>query len=286
MPLGRAGGRLRWGAAAGEAEEGALAAGLLRPPVSATGTATPGRCRSRARRRRCRPTASARLTSAARSGLDPDRTASRPRRRSVSPCRPRTARVRTAVAAWSSGCATRTRTTLSPTRSWSIGPSRTSRPAAMIPTTSARCWTSPRMWLDMKTVLPVEARWRRVARIATIPAGSRPLAGSSSSSRRGSLSSAAAIPSRCFMPERVGLDLVARAIAQAHQLEQLLDPSVRRQRRRSPRAPGGSPGRTGRGRTMAIRSSAPTSKRRRRSPPTERPPQDLDRCRRRGGSGR
>ena len=41
---------------------------------------------------------------------------------------------------------------------------------------------------------------RSVARMATIPAGSSPLAGSSSRSRRGSLSSAPAIPSRCFIP--------------------------------------------------------------------------------------
>ena len=36
--------------------------------------------------------------------------------------------------------------------------------------------------------------------MATMPAGSSPFAGSSRSSSRGSLSSAAAIPSRCFMP--------------------------------------------------------------------------------------
>ena len=55
---------------------------------------------------------------------------------------------------------TRTRTMPSSWRSSSIGPSRTSRPAAMIPTTSASCWTSARRWLDTKTVLP---RRREVA---------------------------------------------------------------------------------------------------------------------------
>ena len=73
-------------------------------------------------------------------------------------------------------------------------------PAAMIPTTSAICWTSARRWLETKTVLPIEARCRSVSRMATIPAGSRPLAGSSRSSSFGSLSSAPAIPSRCFIP--------------------------------------------------------------------------------------
>jgi len=70
----------------------------------------------------------------------------------------------------------------------------------MIPTTSASTCTSASRWLDTNTVLPLAARLLSVSRIATIPAGSSPFAGSSSSSSRGSLISAPAIPSRCFMP--------------------------------------------------------------------------------------
>ena len=52
----------------------------------------------------------------------------------------------------------------------------------------------------MKTVLPCAARPRNRSRISTMPAGSRPLAGSSRINRSGSLSSAIARPRRCFMP--------------------------------------------------------------------------------------
>ena len=37
-------------------------------------------------------------------------------------------------------------------------PSRTSRPRSMMPTTSASCWTSGRMWLETRTVLPWPVR--------------------------------------------------------------------------------------------------------------------------------
>ena len=114
------------------------------------------------------------------------------RRRPAGPGPPRPARPRPR--------STRTRTRPSPLRRVSIGPSRTSLPAAMIPITSASWLTSPSRWLEMNTVLPIEARWRSVSRIATIPAGSRPLAGSSRRSSFGSLRSAPAIPRRCFIP--------------------------------------------------------------------------------------
>src|SRR3989304_1145880 len=41
------------------------------------------------------------------------------------------------------------------------------------------------MWLEMKTVLPLDARWRSVSRMATMPAGSRPLAGAAGRGRAG-----------------------------------------------------------------------------------------------------
>ena len=73
-------------------------------------------------------------------------------------------------------------------------------PCPMIETVSATCSTSARMWLDTRTVLPWSASPRMVLRISRMPAGSRPLVGSSKISRSGSLSSVAAIASRCFMP--------------------------------------------------------------------------------------
>ena len=125
----------------------------------------------------------------------------------------------------------------------------------MIPTTSASCWTSPRMWLEMKTVLPLEARCRSVARMATMPAGSRPLAGSSRRSSRGSLSSAPAMPEPLLHPERVAGDLVPRPLPQPDELEQLLDPGPGHVRRRWPPARAGSRDPTGTDRTTATRSA-------------------------------
>src|SRR5690242_5394375 len=77
---------------------------------------------------------------------------------------------------------------------------RTRRPWLMIATRVQICCTSLSTWLEMKTVLPEAARPRSRSRISTMPAGSRPLAGSSRINRSGSLSSETARPSRCFIP--------------------------------------------------------------------------------------
>ena len=54
-------------------------------------------------------------------------------------------------------------------------------------------------------------------------------------------------------PERIGLDAVLRPLAQADELEELLDPRLRRLGARWPPGSAGSRGRTGRGRTTASR---------------------------------
>src|SRR4029079_9920619 len=79
-------------------------------------------------------------------------------------------------------------------------PEASSRPWPMIETVSATCSTSSRMWLLTRTVLPCSPSDRIVLRISRMPAGSRPLVGSSKMSISGSLSSVAAMASRCFMP--------------------------------------------------------------------------------------
>ena len=61
------------------------------------------------------------------------------------------------------------------------------------------------------------------ARMSAMPAGSRPLVGSSSTISSGSPISAAATPSRCFMPERVGLEPVAAAVGQVDPRQRLVD---------------------------------------------------------------
>ena len=76
----------------------------------------------------------------------------------------------------------------------------TRRPREMIVTWSQMSWISARMWLDTSTVTPAAASSRTRSRISRIPAGSRPLAGSSRISSSGLLSSAEATASRCFMP--------------------------------------------------------------------------------------
>ena len=80
-------------------------------------------------------------------------------------------------------------------------PSRTSRPAAMIPTTSAIYLHLGRAGGSRRRPSCRPTRGAAASRAwPTIPAGSRPLAGSSSRRSFGSLRSAPAIPSRCFMP--------------------------------------------------------------------------------------
>ncbi len=80
------------------------------------------------------------------------------------------------------------------------GPDVISRPRATIATRSAVCSTSDRMWLETKTVRPSFPSDRISSRTSTMPAGSRPFAGSSRISSAGSFRRAAAIPSRCFIP--------------------------------------------------------------------------------------
>src|SRR5262249_23731279 len=70
-----------------------------------------------------------------------------------------------------------------------------SRPRSMITARSTVWATSDRTWLDRSTVPPSSAYARRNVRNQWMPAGSRPFAGSSSTSRRGAPSSAAASPS-------------------------------------------------------------------------------------------
>ena len=78
---------------------------------------------------------------------------------------------------------------------------RTSRPRSMITTSSALCATSASWWLETSTVRPcVGVASRRKSRSQAMPSGSRPLAGSSSSSTCGSPRSAVARPSRWRMP--------------------------------------------------------------------------------------
>ena len=80
------------------------------------------------------------------------------------------------------------------------GPCLTTRPLWMT-TTSLTVWAiSDRTWLDTSTVRPCAAVARNMSRSQRIPAGSRPLAGSSRTRIFGSPSSAAARPMRWRMP--------------------------------------------------------------------------------------
>ena len=79
--------------------------------------------------------------------------------------------------------------------------SSTSRPRCTIPIRVASRSTSPRMWLDMNTVTPCSVASVRInSRISMTPAGSRPLAGSSSTSSSGAGSSALARARRWRLP--------------------------------------------------------------------------------------
>ena len=71
----------------------------------------------------------------------------------------------------------------------------------MMPTVSAICSISDRMWEETMIVTPSwRARVTMSWRISATPAGSSPLVGSSRSMRAGFDSSAMASPRRCFMP--------------------------------------------------------------------------------------
>ena len=114
-------------------------------------------------------------------------------------------------AASASGSA-RTRSRARPRRSSTV-PSAISRPARITPTRSLTCSISPIRWLESSTVRPPCASALMNARISAMPAGSSPLVGSSRISSSGSLSSAAATPSRCFIPiEYAAVRSPARAV--------------------------------------------------------------------------
>ena len=76
----------------------------------------------------------------------------------------------------------------------------TSLPRWMITTSSASWAISASTWLETKTVPPSPANPRRKFRNHRIPSGSRPFAGSSSTSSCGSPSNAAATLNRCRIP--------------------------------------------------------------------------------------
>src|SRR5207248_3837563 len=103
--------------------------------------------------------------------------------------------------AWSSGVA-RMRSALPPlrARSSSTVPSATSWPFAITPTRSQVSSTSLSRWLDSRTVRPPCFSSLISARISIVPCGSSPLVGSSRIRRSGAFKSAAATPSRCFIP--------------------------------------------------------------------------------------
>ena len=103
-----------------------------------------------------------------------------------------------------SASALRTHTGAStPDVSSSSEPCATSRPRLITTTSSTVCAISASTWLDTSTVRPAAACARRKSRSQRIPCGSSPLAGSSSTSARGSPSSAAREAQPLAHPERV-----------------------------------------------------------------------------------
>ena len=71
------------------------------------------------------------------------------------------------------------------------------RPSTMMPTWSAVCDTSAKIWLDTIAVMPWPGSERMSPRSSSMPMGSSPLTGSSRMSRRGLSSNASAMPRRC-----------------------------------------------------------------------------------------
>src|SRR5215218_2137414 len=118
--------------------------------------------------------------SAAACTVAPSERSSSPRRPTSGPAT-RTPPLRCAISSLSGACATE-------------------RPRWITTTSSAVCATSLSTWLETSTARPSAASPRRKSRSQRIPCGSRPFAGSSSTSTRGSPSSAAARPSRWRMP--------------------------------------------------------------------------------------
>src|SRR5712692_4569984 len=96
------------------------------------------------------------------------------------------------------GCAV-TSTPSSPSRSCTVH-WVTSLPPRITPTRSQICSTSGSRWLESSTVRLPWPMSLMSLRISAMPCGSSPLVGSSRMSSSGSFSSAAATPSRCFMP--------------------------------------------------------------------------------------
>ena len=89
----------------------------------------------------------------------------------------------------------------------------------MMPTLLQMSASSGRMWLETMMVLPSLPSSLSRPRISMRARGSRPLAGSSSSSTLGSCSSTRARPSRCVMPrERLVTQRVA-LVAEVDQVE-------------------------------------------------------------------
>src|SRR6266851_4509008 len=92
-----------------------------------------------------------------------------------------------------------TSTPSSPSRSCTVD-WVTSLPPRMTPTRSQICSTSGSRWLERSTVRLPWPMSLMSLRISAMTCGSSPLVGSSRMRSSGSLSSAAATPSRCFMP--------------------------------------------------------------------------------------
>ena len=74
-------------------------------------------------------------------------------------------------------------------------------PLSMMPYRVASLESSPRIWLEIKTVMPCSwfSFWIS-SRISLMPVGSKPLVGSSKNRKSGSPIKAIAIAKRCFMP--------------------------------------------------------------------------------------
>ena len=81
-------------------------------------------------------------------------------------------------------------------------------PRDRMPRTPAVRSISSSRWEETMMVMPSAARLRRRARVSSMPAGSRPLAGSSRMSREGRRTSAMAMPRRCFIPREYSRTLL------------------------------------------------------------------------------
>ena len=102
-------------------------------------------------------------------------------------------------------------------------PWKATEPRRMMVTLSQISSTSSMWWEESKTVKPLSASRLTKARMSRIPPGSRPLAGSSSTSRRGSRSRLAATPEPLPHPVGVAADLVVLATRQVDDVEDLRD---------------------------------------------------------------